>query len=159
VENKRPHGSKNAFERSKQRGRYEEMTPGNSRSERVRAWIFVLADPAPSVMEELYGKLGREGGDAFVVVRADVVDYGPYNVIVPVDAESDGVLHEVEGMIKGHPGVNETLIVRVKRHVPFPPHDAHGFITAREKELGRDPGDPCVDVGRFPKSPGHNAWG
>lgn len=121
---------------------------------RVRAWVLVQAKPAQTVAEGLYEELGHEGGDSFVVVRADVVDFD-YNIIVPVDAESEDVLSCVVEQIRGVDGVNETVIVRVKEHVPCPPHDAHGYITAQEAEAGQE----SVEPGRQGASPGRNAWG
>jgi len=121
---------------------------------RVRAWVLVEAEPAQEVAEGLYNALGHEGDDQFVVVRADVVDFD-YNIIVPVDAESEDVLSDVVEQIRGMDGVNETVIVRVKEHVPYPPHDAHGYITAQEAEAGQE----TVEPGRQGASPGFNAFG
>jgi len=121
---------------------------------RVRAWVLVKAEPAQEVAQGLYNELGHEGDDQFVVVRADVVDFD-YNIIVPVDAESEDVLSYVVEQIQGVDGVNETVIVRVKEHVPYPPHDAHGYITAQEAEAGQEP----IEPGRQGASPGANAFG
>ncbi|MFC2031007.1 hypothetical protein ACFLWA_09795 [Chloroflexota bacterium] len=134
------------------------MSQQDYRNERVRAWIFVQAAPAEEVAQVLYERLGHEGGDSFVIVRANVVDHSPYNVIVPVDAESRGVLEEVRAMIEDLPGVGGTQIIAVvpDGQVPWPPHNAHGYITPREHEAGDD---PKADIGRFPQSPGFNAWG
>lgn len=125
-------------------------------SERVRAWVFVQAEQAANAMQGLYRKLGHIGGDRFVVIRADIVDYQPYNVIIPVDAESQEALHEATEKIKGHPGVSETLIVRVEKHIPHIPHNAHGYITKQEAEAGKD---KEVKPGRQGASPGYNGWG
>ena len=132
------------------------MSPQHAGNERVRAWVFVQAEPAEAVAASIYDKLGREGGDSFVVVRANVVAGASFNIVVPVDAESHGVLDEVAAMIRDTSGVRETQVVAVTRHFPWPPHDAHGFITPAEQEAGLD---PEADVGRFPQSPGFNAWG
>lgn len=132
------------------------MANQRAESERVRAWVLVRAEEAPNAMQGLYRKLGHEGGQRFVVIRADIVDYQPYNVIVPVDAESEEALQEVSAKIKGHPGVRETVIVRVEKHIPFPPHDAHGYITQQEAGAGKD---KTVEHGRQGASPGYNGWG
>ena len=121
---------------------------------RVRAWVLVEAEPAQEVAVGLYKELGHKGDDSFVVVRADVVDFD-YNIIVPVDAESENALSDVVEQIRGMDGVNETVIVRVKEHVPYPPHDAHGYITAQEAEAGQE----TVEPGRQGASPGFNAFG
>jgi hypothetical protein len=137
--------------------RYEEM---GAESERVRAWVLVRAEQAPAAMQALYEELGHAGGDSYVVVRADIVDHEAYNAVVPVDAESEDALHEVVTMIEGHPGVKETVIVRVRAgaegHIPYPPHTAHGYIT--EGEAGR----AAIELGRPGRqgaSPGYNPWG
>lgn len=134
------------------------MSEHDSRNERVRAWVFVQAKDAKKAAKELYEKLGHEGGDSFVIVRANVVDHSPYNVIVPVDAESRDVLKEVDAMIEGMSGVSSTQIIAVVPggQVPWPPHDAHGYITPKEHEKGRD---QEAEIGRVPQSPGFNAWG
>lgn len=126
-------------------------------NERVRAWLLVRAEDAPNSMQGLYGQLGQKGDHQYVVIRADIVDYQPYNVMVPVDAESEEALQEVSAMIKGHPGVRETVIVRVEKHIPFPPHDAHCYITEREWKEGRD--QTIEEHGRQGSSPGYNGWG
>jgi hypothetical protein len=132
------------------------MATQRTESERVRAWVFVRAEEAPSAMQGLYRKLGHKGDDRYVLIRADIVDYRPYNVVVPVDAESEEALQEVSEMIKDHPGVSETLIVRVEKHIPYPPHNAHGYITGQEADLSRD---EKVKHGRQGASPGYNGWG
>jgi len=116
--------------------------------------VLVRAERAQDVAEELYGKLGREGNGSFVVVRADVVDYD-YNIVIPVDAKSKEMVHEVVGIIKDHRGVRDTVVVWVQSHVPYPPHDAHGYITEEEAKAGRE----AVEPGRQGASPGYNGWG
>ena len=123
-------------------------------NERARAWVFVKAKPAQDVAQGLYEELGHEGGDKFVVVRADVVAFD-YNIIIPVDAESQDTLYEVYDMIEGHSGVSEAVIVRVETHVPYPPHDAHGYVTEQEAEAGEEP----IPAGRQGASPGANPFG
>jgi hypothetical protein len=128
------------------------------RNGRARAWVLVQASPAQEVAQGLYDKLGYEGGDSFVVIRADIVAESrgfPYSIIVPVDAESQEMLHQVTEMIEGHPGVSKTAIVQVEQHVPYPPHDAHGYVTEEEAEVGEEP----MPAGRLGASPGRNPWG
>jgi len=117
---------------------------------------LVRAESAQEVAQALYKELGHAGDDSFVVVRADVVDYS-YNIIIPVDAESEDVLYEVDDVIKGHPGVSETVVVKVENPVPYPPHDAHGYVTEHEWEVGRD---KEIEIGRQEgESPGANPFG
>ena len=40
------------------------MASQRTESERVRAWVFVRAEEAPSAMHGLYRKLGHKGDDA-----------------------------------------------------------------------------------------------
>ena len=121
----------------------------------LRAWVLAKAAQAQDVAEGLYQQLGHEGGDDFVVVRADVVDYD-YNIVVPVDAVNEEMLQHVVGIIKKQSGVLEVVLLRVERHNPFPPHDAHGYITPQEAEEGKD---PTIVPGRQGASPGANAFG
>jgi hypothetical protein len=119
---------------------------------------LVRAERAQDVAEGLYGKLGHEGGDSFVVVRADVVDYD-YNMVIPVDAQSKEMVHKVVGIIKDHPGVRDTVVVWVQSHVPYPPHDAHGYITPEEAEASKSEPKEPIEPGRQGASPGYNGWG
>jgi len=127
-------------------------------NERVRAWVLLQAESAEGVAQALYKDLGHEGGDEFVVVRADIVA-GPsefaYNIIVPVDAKSEDALRDVVDRIREVSRVNP-VIVTVDQHVPYPPHDAHGYISTNEVEVGRE---PVEKPGRQGASPGFNAFG
>ena len=132
---------------------------------RVRAWILVQAQSPQAAARKLYDALGHKGGDSFVVIRADIVDHN-YNVMVPVDAESWEVVDEVHDKIRELTGAEETLAVRVVKHIPFPPHVAHGFVDPEEAEVtpfvSPEPGKAGrvkPEVGRLGNSPGHNAWG
>ena len=134
------------------------MEPETTRSERARAWVLVRAERAQEVAKELYDELGHAGGDSYVVVRADVVEYD-YNIMIPVDAQSRETVDEVVGMIRGYAGVTDMVVVWVQSHVPYPPHDAHGYITAEEIEAStREPKEPSKP-GRQGASPGYNGWG
>lgn len=133
------------------------MGSETTRDGRVRAWVLVRAAPPHKVTARLRN-LDR-GGDDFVLIRADVVAESPdfpYNVLVPVDAESEAVLSNVVKEIMGVGGVSEALSLRVLEHHPFPPHDASGYITHHEAQVGeRKP----ERVGRQEGSPGFNPWG
>ena len=130
-------------------------------NERVRAWVLLQAESAETVAQALYEDLGHEGDDEFVVVRADVVA-GPsvfdYNIIVPVDAESREMLNAVRDMIEERSEVHEAVIVEVGQHVPYPPHDAHGYVTEHEAAVGTKEVRP-IPYGRQGASPGWNPWG
>jgi hypothetical protein len=122
---------------------------------RVRAWILVQADLPLDAARRLYDELVNEGGDDYVVIRADVVDY-VYNLVIPVDAASWDWLQQVHQMIRQITGARHTMIIPVVQPVPFPPHDAQGFITSEEVAAGhwKD-----IRPGRQHWSPGENGWG
>jgi len=123
---------------------------------RVRAWILVRTEKDPvEVATALYDDLGHEGGNEWVVVRADVVVDYEYSIVVPVDAVNDDALWHVDEMIRGRTGVDDTVVLRVQNHKPLPPHDANGYITTHEVELGKE----FVKPGRQGNSPGLNPWG
>jgi hypothetical protein len=130
------------------------MTVRKSGNGRARAWILVKADSPKSAARQLYEELGYQGGDRFVLVRADVVDY-EYNIVVPLDAENWDVLQEVYGQIQELTQAKAAAILPVVKHVPFPPHVAHGFVTEEEAAAGGIE----TEIGRLGDSPGHNAWG
>jgi len=139
------------------------MRATSTRSERVRAWVLVQVNPeaqVAQVAQGLYGELGHRGGNEFVVVRADIVaepiGFGDYHIIVPVDAESENKLKEVCDTIRKRNDVSVAVSVRLEQHVPYPPHDAHGYITTEEVEAGRE---RIEKPGRQGASPGHNPWG
>ena len=125
---------------------------------RVRAWVLVQADEAQEVADRIRD-LDPRKGDEFVVIRADVVegpDGYPYNIIVPVDAKNKGKLADVVGMIRAVDGVSEVVGLKVKKHHPDPPHDAHGYVTDEEAGAGRD---KTIKPGRQGASPGANPFG
>jgi DNA-binding Lrp family transcriptional regulator len=127
----------------------------HSENERVRAWIMAQASSPHDAAQQLYEEMGNKGDEHYVVIRADVVDY-VYNLVIPVDAESGEWLREVHEMIEHLPGVKHTVVIPVMRHIPFPAHNAQGFITEREAEAGDEKG---IKPGRQSHSPGQNAWG
>jgi hypothetical protein len=121
--------------------------------------VLVQAAPVKGVSARLR-KLDRKE-DELVVIRADVVAGSsdlPYNIVVPVDAESEAVLSRVLGEIKDVSGVSDAVALKVleHQHHPTPPHDAHGYVTDQEAKKGKD---RKVKPGRQGASPGYNAWG
>jgi hypothetical protein len=123
---------------------------------RARAWILVQVDSPHDAAQTLYDSLGLEGGDSYVVVRADVVDY-IFNVVIPVDAESPEVLHDVHHQIRRITGARHSVVIPVLESFPSIPHDAEGFITEHEYARGHE--KVRCKVGRQRWSPGMNAWG
>ncbi len=133
------------------------MGPEITGSERARAWVLIRAEPVVG-MAAKFRNLDRRGDD-FVIIRADVVAESPdspYNIVVPVDAESEAALSGVVEEMRGISGVREAVALRVVGHDPYPPHDASGYITQREADRGERRPDK---VGRQDSSPGYNPWG
>jgi hypothetical protein len=130
----------------------------NMQSGRIRAWLRVkAANPeAAAVAIEPYF---NQGGDAWVIVRADVVDGGQHNLVVPVDvAKADGTAwNAVLDIVRKASGVQGVDVERVVSHYPTPTHKAHSFVTQNEVEAWRVP--EFEKPGRHPKSPGANPWG
>jgi len=131
-------------------------------SGRVRGWVLVKSDNPDQIASALTADL-TEGGDEYIIIRADVVQCEmesfarDVNLIVPVDVASADVLAEVLGRISGLAGVNDVAIANVTAYYPDPPHRAHTFVTV--DELGRDRVPEYDPPGRHPKSPGRNGWG
>ncbi len=135
------------------------MGPQNPGNERVRAWVLVRAAPVQGVSARLRNLDRKE--DDLVVIRADVVAGSsdlPYNIVVPVDAESEAVLSGVVDDIKADSGVSDAVVLKVLEHHPDPPHDASGYVTQREFDRGREDKRPDK-VGRQGASPGANPFG
>lgn len=132
------------------------MAQERAENGRVRAWVLVWADDPERWAQELYEALGHEGGDEYVLVRADVIEpfYG-YNVVVPVDARDDSTLDSVVDTFPNPEAVRRMAVRRVEVHNPYPPQDASGYVTEEEAEVGAED----VKVGRQDKSPGLNPWG
>jgi len=128
---------------------------------RVRAWVLARADEPEAAATHLYEELGHEGGDDFVVVRADVVEYH-HNLVIPVDAATKEDLQEAIDRIVNLEMVEEVEILRVRMHVANPPHIANGYIShaelAAQHEQRIDIGE-YIRAGRQGASPGHNPWG
>ena len=122
---------------------------------RVRAWVFMTAVDASAAAEAIVPTF-IEGGDEWVVVRADVVEGG--KIVVAVDAASEDSLQAVLSILTEAVGSEPEAVWRVLEHYPSVPHAAHSFITSSElDELYAEEFDP---PGRhMPKSPGANPWG
>jgi hypothetical protein len=125
-------------------------------SGRTRAWIMIQVDTPLEAAQRLYEDHGLAGGDSYVVVRADVVDY-VYNVVIPVDAENPEVLQSVHQKILRITGARHSVVIPLVQPVPPIPHDAEGFITVDEYANGED--KVHCRPGRQRWSPGMNAWG
>jgi hypothetical protein len=123
---------------------------------RTRAWIMLQVDSPSEAAHRLYDSQGLAGGYDYVVVRADVVNY-VYNLMVPVDAANPDVLQSVHRIILDITGARFSVVIPVVEFVPLIPHDAEGFITGDEYEMGHDKLH-CKE-GRQRWSPGMNAWG
>jgi hypothetical protein len=138
-----------------------------AKTDRVRAWVLLrVAEPhSAAAMFDKRDRSGRglltEGGDQYVVVRADVVEGSSvYNLVVPIDAQDEAglsaAIHALSSKLGAQP--EQTMILRVVSHYPKVPHNAHSFVTP--KELKGKPAPEFDPPGRhWPKSPGANPWG
>ena len=131
---------------------------------RVRTWVFGRVEKEELRARYKENRINGLGGDQFVIVRADIVDHSDYNVIIPVDAEDDDGLEEAVSVITDQLGVEIVSTARVdtrvedKGHIPWPPHEAHGFIT--QEEVDALPIEQLyIEAGRQHASPGSNKWG
>lgn len=137
------------------------MVTDTTGHERVRAWLLATAEDPESAATALYSKLGYEGGDEWVVVRADFVE-GAHDIVIPVDAASEDALMAAVERIESLNLLEEITMLRVRVSVPFPPHVANGYVThgelAEQHAKGIDIGE-YIRAGRQGHSPGFNAWG
>jgi hypothetical protein len=119
-----------------------------------------MTSKSPKGTAASIGARYSEGDDQYVIVRADVVEGGSSNVVVPVDAASEDDLNDVLDLLRAAPGVEgELTVLKVKEkgHNPWPPHRSHTFVT--EEEFDEFEVDEYKPPGRHPKSPGRNGWG
>ena len=128
----------------------------DGQTERKRAWVLLKygdPDAAAALISDNFTK----GGEEWVVVRADVVNDGQYNLVVPVDAANEAALETVLAMLAKVPGLVKIKVLRVERYYPRPSHRSHSFVTPAEVEEFRVP--EFEKAGRHPQSPGANPWG
>ncbi len=97
-----------------------------------------------------------QGGDDWVVVRADVVQ-GAHNLVVPIDAANETAFQSALAMVQGTTGVQQVGVERVVAHYPSAPHQSNSFVT--QSEIDAFPTPDFTTPGRHPKSPGSNPWG
>ena len=128
---------------------------------RLRAWFLISVDPTQmrGVIDSIRG-LDDKASDTRVVVRADIVEGDPFNLIVPIDFDASddyynqtlGAIETTEGVrgVQGYPVVQDG-------HNPAPPHSAEGFITDQEFESYPPPSG--IKPGRQRNSPGFTPWG
>jgi DNA-binding Lrp family transcriptional regulator len=120
-------------------------------NKRARAWVLINVEPgqAKEAAAGIWGLKDLEGNN--FVVRADIVT-GPYDIVVPVDAESMETLTSVIlDRIQQVPGVRETLTIVVGVHNPYPPHLGKRYVTEEEAAAT----NPRIEPGPL----GNNPWG
>jgi hypothetical protein len=120
--------------------------------ERARAWALIEATDPQMVADNV---LELDDGDEFVVIRADVVDGGPSNIIAAIDTAKD-YYDQAVAAINAINGINSLAFLKVLKYKPDPPHNASGFITTDEAERGEK---KDAKPGRQDNSPGFNPWG
>jgi hypothetical protein len=125
-----------------------------------RAWMLIkdeLTDPR-EVARQMYCFINLDENyskDAKTfVVRADTVrstdqegvEGTSMTLVVPLSAATEAILAEVVNKLVEEFSITDYELAVVNQHVPFPPHEAPGYIAAEEA--------------RSPKegSTGHNPW-
>jgi hypothetical protein len=124
---------------------------------RTRAWILIQVDSPHEAAQRIWDTIGSEVDDYQIVVRADVVKNEWFNLVVPVDVADPNALESINQRIVDLITPARTTILPVSQHFPLVPHDAEGFITGDEYDMGHD--KLHCKVGRQRWSPGLNAWG
>jgi len=122
---------------------------------RVRAWVLVTSSNPEATASQLAAQF-TQGGDDWVMVRADVVQ-GAHNLVVPIDAANETALQAALALVNGATGVQQATVNRVVAHYPAPAHRSHTFVT--QGEIDEFPVPDFTSPGRHPKSPGSNPWG
>jgi hypothetical protein len=123
--------------------------------DRTRGWLYFMVDD-PYAAAKAVSSLFTQGGDEYVIIRADVVEGRGFNLVVPVDAMKskwNTAVTEVQRVVGAMPANVATVVA----FNPEPTHQAHCFIT--EEEHRRFPLHEYYPPGRHPKSPGANPWG
>lgn len=110
----------------------------------------------PTAAANRVSALFTQGGDDYVVIRADVVIECDVNLIVPIDAAAEAwdAALQLVGRAVGQPPARVCI---VEKTYPAVPQMAHCFIT--EDEHRQFPLHEYSPPGRHPKSPGANPWG
>jgi len=122
---------------------------------RTRGHLYFQVDE-PDEAAMRVSVLFTQGGDDYVIIRADVVDGHGFNLMVPIDAAKTK-WKAASKVVEKAVGAAPTAVSRVKATYPENPQCAHSFIT--EEEYLRCPLPECAPPGRHPKSPGANPWG
>ncbi|NOR89089.1 MAG: hypothetical protein GQ524_02445 [Anaerolineales bacterium] len=130
---------------------------------RVRAWLLIKAKDPVAAAQTIFRNWGesRKNDEDYFVIRADEVDCD-YNIVVPVDTDSDPNLQKLVGLITGVDGVKSITVAKVKEYNPLPSYLAHGYISQQEADYAHKNKmlPPDDKPGKIKKnSPGDNPWG
>ncbi|MBM3122523.1 MAG: hypothetical protein FJZ97_10135 [Chloroflexi bacterium] len=129
-------------------------TPRNVWSRRRGYAGFRVDNPREAA--ERVSALFTQGGDDYVVIRADVVSGCDVNLIVPIDAAEE-VWSNALALVERAVGQPAARVCIVTSYLPAVPQQAHCFVT--EDEHRQFPLHEYSPPGRHPKSPGANPWG
>ena len=121
--------------------------------ERVRGWVLFNAKE-PDQAAQAISALFTQGGEEYVVIRADVAE-GKFNLVVPVDVRDNAAMDALLPKLTKIAG--PATLLRVLHHYPEVPHRAHSFVAPGEHKMYPLP--EYTPPGRHPKSPGANPWG
>lgn len=131
------------------------MADTRAEERRTRGWLLINSSTPHRVAWQV-NDLFAEGGDEFVVVRADVVE-SLFDLLVPIDAKGPEEFKEISKRIEGMDGVELCTVIMVVRHYPNVPHNAHGYVTENEQMKGKD--KRILPGRQTSNSPGANPWG
>ncbi|MCK4820535.1 hypothetical protein KA005_32520 [bacterium] len=113
-----------------------------------RGYVFAVAREPETAAEKILQLNEKYNEEEGFIIRADTIkDPSGHNLVVPVNANSEGRLNEIADQIKEISGDEDAKIAIVERYYPYPPHKAKGIITEEE-----------VNPDRFGIE-GRNVWG
>ncbi len=130
---------------------------------RKRAWLLLSVEEDVLAKADL-NSLFLAGGDDYTVIRVDEVRFEDggepgWNVVIPVDAKDDDAFGAAKERVEALFDTSAKIAAVVKEggHHPWPPHNAHGYIT--EEEFLRGSQESDFWHGLQGNSPGRNPWG
>ena len=137
------------------------MKPQSETQPRKRIWILGYCNNFESLNQDIDGKkFYEQGGDEYVIVRADkvrtfILNGSNCNVVLPVDAQDESGLTKARNLIE-RMEIDILQELEVLDNNPWPAHRAHGYITNAEWEALKDEKSPGRQKAA---SPGSNKWG
>jgi hypothetical protein len=115
--------------------------PQEGESVRVRAWVLAQAKKINATAADTAKAIWDENGPSkHMIVRADVVSgAGSKNIMVPVDAATEGELQNAVTIITNETQDTAPTIIRVTELYPKPPGRGRDPSPEEGQILGRNP--------------------